>query len=210
MNVAIFGNGSLASLTWYCLTHDSPDEVVAFTVDAPYLAQSHLHDLPVVVFSELERRYPPATTALLLAIGSVGTNAARAKRLAAARRAGFAIARYVSSRALVWPDLRVHENVMIHDGAIVQPFATIAENTIVRSGAHISHHVTIEADCFLAAGACVGGNAVVGRGSFVGLNATILDNVTIAPGCTIGAGAVVVKDTQPDGTYVGVPARRLT
>ena len=49
---------------------------------------------------------------------------------------------------------------------------------------------------------------VIGAGSWVGLRATIMPGVTIAPGCIIGAGAVVTEDTEPNGLYVGIPARR--
>jgi maltose O-acetyltransferase len=37
----------------------------------------------------------------------------------------------------------------------------------------------------------------------------ILPSVTIGPGCIVGAGAVVTKDLEPNGVYVGVPARRV-
>ncbi|WP_369962821.1 DapH/DapD/GlmU-related protein [Leifsonia sp. EB34] len=50
---------------------------------------------------------------------------------------------------------------------------------------------------------------VVGDGSWVGANVVVLAGVTIAPGCVIGAGAVVTRSTEPDGVYVGVPARRI-
>jgi acetyltransferase-like isoleucine patch superfamily enzyme len=61
----------------------------------------------------------------------------------------------------------------------------------------------------LAPRACLGGGAVIKERCFVGLNATIRDNITIAPGCFIAAGAVVTADTEPDGLYMGVPARRV-
>nr|WP_246078761.1 DapH/DapD/GlmU-related protein [Modestobacter excelsi] len=50
---------------------------------------------------------------------------------------------------------------------------------------------------------------IIGRGSWIGAAATVLPGVTVAPGCVIAAGAVVTRDTQPDGLYVGVPARRI-
>jgi sugar O-acyltransferase (sialic acid O-acetyltransferase NeuD family) len=164
--------------------------------------------LPVIDFAAIEHLYPPDEYAVLLPIGPVGMNAVRADRLAVARHMGYAVSRYVSTRALTWPELEVRDNVMIHDGAIVQPFATIGENTIVRSGAHLSHHVDVGADSFVSASACLGGNVIVQPRCFIGLNATIRDGITIARGCAIGAGAVVVEDTEPEGLYVGVPARR--
>lgn len=49
----------------------------------------------------------------------------------------------------------------------------------------------------------------IGEGCWVGANAVILPGVRIAPGCVIGAGAVVHRDTEPDGIYAGLPARRI-
>ncbi|MCB7135441.1 acyltransferase [Cellulosimicrobium marinum] len=49
----------------------------------------------------------------------------------------------------------------------------------------------------------------IGDGCWVGSGVTILPGVTVAPGCVLGAGAVVTADTEPDGLYVGVPARRV-
>lgn len=46
-------------------------------------------------------------------------------------------------------------------------------------------------------------------GTWIGAGATVLPGITIAEGCVIGAGAVVTRDTEPNGLYVGVPARRI-
>lgn len=50
---------------------------------------------------------------------------------------------------------------------------------------------------------------VIEDGCWLGVNVVVLQGVRIAAGCIIGAGAVVTKDTEPDGVYVGVPARRV-
>lgn len=49
----------------------------------------------------------------------------------------------------------------------------------------------------------------IGEGSWIGAGAIVFPGVTIGPGCIIGAGAVVTSDCEPDGVYVGVPARRV-
>lgn len=46
-------------------------------------------------------------------------------------------------------------------------------------------------------------------GCWIGARAVILPGVHIGSGCVIGAGAVVAKDCDPNGVYVGVPARRI-
>lgn len=47
------------------------------------------------------------------------------------------------------------------------------------------------------------------KGAWIGMGAIILPGVTIAEGCVIGAGSIVVHSTQPNGLYVGNPARRI-
>jgi maltose O-acetyltransferase len=59
------------------------------------------------------------------------------------------------------------------------------------------------------AGANVEYDVRIGAGSWLGAHVVVLAGVTIAPGCVIGAGAVVTKDTEPNGVYVGVPAKRI-
>lgn len=49
----------------------------------------------------------------------------------------------------------------------------------------------------------------IGMGVWIGAGATVLPGVTISDGCVIGAGAVVIRDCQPNGLYVGVPAKRV-
>ncbi len=44
---------------------------------------------------------------------------------------------------------------------------------------------------------------------FIGFNATILPNVRIGENVIVGAGATVTKDLEPNGVYIGTPARRI-
>lgn len=205
----LFGAGPFASLVWYCLTHDSGHEVAGFTVDEAYLEAPEVHGLPVRPFEELSAHFPPDRFSLLLSLGPHGTNRLRRDRYLSAKALGYGFASYVSSRAITWPDLVVGEGSMVSEGTVVQPFARIGSNSLVRSSVHVSHHVRIGDHCFIAAGACFGGLAVVEDRCFVGLNATIRDGVRLAEGSFIAAGAVVAADTEPDGLYVGVPARRV-
>lgn len=64
-------------------------------------------------------------------------------------------------------------------------------------------------DKTLRAGKYIQKSVIVEDGVWIGANATILPGVTIAEGCIIGAGALVNKSTEPNGLYVGVPAKRI-
>jgi len=145
---------------------------------------------------------------LLISLGWTRCNGLRAAKYAEGMARGYSLVTYVSSRAMVWPDLQVGENSMIYEGAIVEPFARIGSNCILRNGCNVAHHAVIGDHVFMAAQAVVAGGATVGERCFLGLNSTIRDGVTVAPGCFVAAGALVTTDTEPDGLYVGVPARR--
>jgi maltose O-acetyltransferase len=47
------------------------------------------------------------------------------------------------------------------------------------------------------------------KGCWIGANSTILPGVAVAQGCVVAAGSVVTRDTDPNGLYAGVPARRI-
>lgn len=207
--VVIFGNLRSASLAWYCLIHDSPWHVAGFTVDEAYLASSHFEGLPLVPFETLEAFYPPSDYRLLIPMGYQHINGVRREHFEGAKQRGYTFVNYVSSRASVWPDLQIGENVLIYEHAIIQPFARIGSNCIIRSGAHISHHCEIADHAFIAAEVAMGGEGYVGEQAFVGVGAVLRDRIRIAERSFIGAGAVVVKDTLVDGVYVGNPARKV-
>lgn len=208
MKVVLFGNREFASLAWYVLSHDSPHEVVGFTVDEAYLTDATHHGLPVVPFEQVEQFFSPLETRMLLPIGPHDANRVRQRKYLQAKSKGYEFISYVSSRAITCPDLDVGECSMIFDGAIIQPFAKIGTGVIIRSGCHVSHHVEIGDFSFLAAQAVTGGMTKIGSHCFLGLNSIVIDNINVAEHCTIGAGAVVTADTSENGIYVGAPARR--
>jgi sugar O-acyltransferase (sialic acid O-acetyltransferase NeuD family) len=205
--VVIFGNLRSASLARYCLTHDSALRVAAFTVDAAYVKAPEHEGLPLVEFEQLEARFKPADFQLLIPMGYQGVNGVRRARYESAKRRGYTLANYVSSRASVWPDLVLGDNVMIYEHAVVEPFCRIGSDCIVRSGAHLSHHCALGDHAFVAVQAAAAGGVQIGEQAFVGIGAVLRDQVHIAPRSFIGAGAVVVSDTEADLVYAGNPAR---
>ena len=207
--VVIFGTLRSAALARYCLAQDTSLRVVAFTVDAAYAKGPEHEGLPLVPFEALESRYRPGDCRLLIPMGYQGLNGVRRARYESAKARGYGFASYVSSRASVWPDLVVGDNVLIYEHAIVQPFCRVGSNCIIRSGAHVSHHCEVGDHAFVAAEAAMGGGTSIGEQAFIGLAAVLRDDIRIAPRSFVGAGAVVVADTEPDGAYLGNPARRL-
>lgn len=88
--------------------------------------------------------------------------------------------------------LTIEQDVQI--GASVRVITgshSIGEDPFYRCGKHVTSPVTIEQGCW------------------IGTGTTILPGVIIARGCVIGAGSVVTRSTEPDGLYIGIPARRV-
>jgi sugar O-acyltransferase (sialic acid O-acetyltransferase NeuD family) len=209
MDVVLFGNRAFASLAWHAITNDSPHKVVGFSVDRAFIDKPVLHGLPVVPFEEIERHFDPAHTAMLPSIGWEHANGLRETKHREAVKKGYSLVSYVSSRALVWPELEIGQGCIIFEGAIVQPFARLGIGVILRSGCHISHHVDVGDFCFVSSQAVVGGSARLGSRAFIGLNATIRDNIQIGERSVVGAGAVIGRDIAPDTTYAALPSKRL-
>jgi sugar O-acyltransferase (sialic acid O-acetyltransferase NeuD family) len=205
--VVIYGIAELSSVTWHYLTHSGRFRVVGFTVDNDYRKQDFLHGLPVVDFETVHEIFGPVEHQMIIPVGWKYMNRLRQNKCEEAGRLGYQLASYIDSKAVVADGFVVQQNTIIQPGAIVAPFAEIGKNCTIRTGSVISHHVKVADHCFIATGATVSGNATIGERSVLGVGCVIRDGVHVAPRSFIGAGAVVVKDTQPDGVYLGVPAK---
>jgi sugar O-acyltransferase (sialic acid O-acetyltransferase NeuD family) len=207
--VVLFGNGQMASFAHAVLTHDSPHEVVAFTVDGAYITEASVLGLPVVPFEDLERSHPPDAYAMHISVSFRRVNQLRAEKYRAAKAKGYELVSYVSSRAYTWPDLTIGDNCWILEHSVVHPFATIGSDVYMGSGVHVGHHTTIGDHSFLVGMIAIAGYAKIGSYCFVGIHSTVRDGLTIADRSVIGAGATILRNTQEGGVYVAPPARLL-
>jgi sugar O-acyltransferase (sialic acid O-acetyltransferase NeuD family) len=199
--VLIFGTGDFAQVASVYLQEDSEHDVVAFTVDEARLTDRELLGLPVVPFEQLEETHPPASYAMLVAVGFSGVNEGRASVYARCKEHGYELVTYVSSRSTVWSGLELGDNCFVFEENTIQPFVRVGNNVILWSGNHIGHHSSIGDNCFLASHIVVSGGVTIGDNCFIGVNATIRDGVTIAPRSVIGAGALIMRDTEEGDVY---------
>lgn len=207
--IVLFGNGQVASVAYFYLTHDSPHEVVAFTADREYINEDRLFNLPVVPFENVESLYPPDRFKMHVMVSFAHVNHLRAAKYYEAKKKGYELITYVNSRATTWPGLVVGENCFILEHNVIQPFVEIGDNVILWSGNHIGHHTVIKNHCFLASHVVVSGSVTVEPYCFIGVNATLRDNITIARESVIGAGALILKDTHDREVYVGRKAELI-
>jgi sugar O-acyltransferase (sialic acid O-acetyltransferase NeuD family) len=207
--IVIVGDGETAELAYEYFTHDSPHEVVAFSVERAYRKKDEMFGLPVLDFEELEARFPPAEFRAFVAVSYTKLNRVRARLCRDARAKGYRLASYVSSRAFVWHNVEIGENCFIFENNVVQYAVKIGDNVVLWSGNHIGHQTIIKDNVFISSHVVVSGYCEVGENCFLGVNSSVANNVKIARDCLIGMGAVIHKDTEERKVYVGNPGKPI-
>ncbi|MGO4170870.1 acetyltransferase [Bosea sp. TAF32] len=208
-DLVIFGIGNIAELAAFYLTRDAGRRVAGFTVDAAYVTTPSWNGHPVSAWEEIERRYPPESTDVFVAVSYSKLNKLRRDKVAEARAKGYDIASYVSSRATIFEDFVPRPNQFILEDNTIQPFARIGENVTLWSGNHIGHHSSIAEDTFIASHVVVSGGVTIGPRCFIGVNVTIRDHVTVGADCVIGAGSLILSDI-PDNSVLSPPATEIS
>jgi sugar O-acyltransferase (sialic acid O-acetyltransferase NeuD family) len=202
--VVIFGVSQWAELAHFYLTHDSPHEVVAFTLDRAYLQSTTFKGLPVVPFDEVERRHPPPDHQMFVPMSFKKMNHARAEKYAEAKAKGYTLISYVSSKATTWPGFTCGENCFIFEDNTIQPFVEIGNNVVLWSGNHIGHHTRIKDHVMITSHVVISGCCTIEPFCFFGVNATVRDETVIARETLVGAGVLILKDTKEFEVYKAV------
>jgi len=205
--LVIVGIGETAEIAYEYFTYDSPYQVVAFSVSEKYLKEDTFYGQPVVAFENLEQIYPPSDYEVYVAISYVQLNRTRAKMFYAAKEKGYTCATYVSSKAFVWRNVKLGENVFIFEGNVLQHHVQVGDDVILWSGNHIGHRTVIQDHVYISSHCVISGFCEIGAYSFLGVNATFNDNIKVAKDNIIGSGALVVKNTEAGKLMVGAPAK---
>lgn len=205
--IVLIGAGEFAQIAYEYFTHDSPYEVVAFSVEKDYIETDTLCGLPVVPFETLEQHYPPSTHAAYVAVTYPQLNRVRARLFDAAKKKGYACANYISSRAFVWHNVKLGENIFIFEHNTVQPFCEIEDNVVLWSGNHIGHRTIIRRNVYMASHVVVSGYCDIGENSFIGVNATFADHVKLGRDCFVTMACGVTKSTDDNLVLKGMPAQ---
>jgi sugar O-acyltransferase (sialic acid O-acetyltransferase NeuD family) len=199
--VVVFGTGQWAELAQFYLTQDSPHEVVGFTVDAEYLSAGSFKGLPVTAFEEVDKHFPPDQFRLFIPLGFAEMNHVRAERYFDAKRRGYELISYVSSKAITWPGFTCGDNCFILEGNNIQPFATVGNNVVMWSFNHIGHHSVIRDHVMLTSNVVIAGGCTIEEYCFLGANATIRDETVVAHDTLVGMDASIQADTKEFEIY---------
>ncbi len=122
----------------------------------------------------------------------------------------------IETVTLIHPNSVISRRVSIGKGTVVMPGAVINSDTVIGEGcivntlASIDHDCEVADYCHIAVGAHLCGTVKIQKGVWIGAGATVCNNIEICCSSTVGAGAVVVSNIVSAGTYVGVPAKRIS
>jgi sugar O-acyltransferase (sialic acid O-acetyltransferase NeuD family) len=199
--VVVFGTSQWAELAHLYLTHDSPHEVVAFTVDREYMDRGDYKGLPVVPYDELDQKYPPSAFKMFIPISFKKMNHLRAEKYDDAKRRGYQLISYVSSKATTFPGFVCGDNCFILEDNTIQPFVTIGNDVILWSGNHIGHHSVIKDHVMLTSHVVISGCCTIEPFCFFGVNSTVRDETVVARETLVGMSAIILQDTKEFEIY---------
>ena len=117
--------------------------------------------------------------------------------------------RLIHPNAVIGEDVAMGNGTIVMAGAVVNPGSKIGKGCIINTCASVDHDCRLGEYVHVAVGAHVAGHVEIGSGTWIGAGATVSNDIRICGGCIIGAGAAVVRNLDENGTYVGVPARKV-
>jgi sugar O-acyltransferase (sialic acid O-acetyltransferase NeuD family) len=106
-------------------------------------------------------------------------------------------------------NIQVGVGSFIGANSILTTNIKLGNHTLLNRGNHIGHD-SVAGDFFsMMPNAVVGGNVTLGDNVYLGSCSNIREKINITSDVLIGMNAAVVKDITENGTYVGVPAKKL-
>lgn len=117
---------------------------------------------------------------------------------------------------LCHPSSVIADDVQIGCGTVVMAGTVINSGTVIGNGCIINTCSSVDHDCqiddfvHVSVGAHLAGTVTIGQETMIGAGATVINNIGICSKCMIGAGAVIIKGIEKKGTYVGIPAIRIS
>lgn len=141
---------------------------------------------------------------------AIGNSAIREKIMSRLISSGKRVPTLIHPSAVIAENVSIGMGTLIVAGAIINPGARIGKGCIINTCSSVDHDCDIKDYVHVSVGAHVAGTVSVGEYTWIGAGTTVSNNLSICSECMIGAGTVVVKDILESGTYVGVPAKRIS
>ena len=140
----------------------------------------------------------------------IGNNVVRKKVQEELEDLGAIIPVLIHPSAIIGEQVYLGAGTVVMAGAVINCCTKIGKGCIINTASTIDHDNKIDDYVHISPGAHLAGTVRVGSGTWLGIGSVVINNINIINECKIGAGAVVIKDITETGTYIGIPARRVT
>lgn len=116
----------------------------------------------------------------------------------------------ISGHSYIGTEVQIGQGSFVAANTYLGPLAKIGNNTIINTGSIVEHESMVGNNTHIAPNATVCGRVRIGNNVLCGAGSTIIDHISICDNAVIGAGAVVKENIVEQGTYVGVPAKKIS
>lgn len=123
---------------------------------------------------------------------------------------GCKFATVVAPTAYVADDVTIDEGSTIMHHVFINCGSVVGKHAVLNTSAVIEHDCRMGDNVFVGPGAVLCGGVTVGNNVFIGANATLKPCINICDDVVIGLGAAVLDDITEPGTYVGIPAKKIS
>lgn len=116
----------------------------------------------------------------------------------------------IHPNTVIGAEVEIGEGTTVVAGAVINTGTKIGRHCIINTCSSIDHDNILEDYIHVSPGAHLAGTVKICEGTWVCIGATVINNVIIEKNNIIGAGATVIDNIEENnGTYVGVPARKV-
>lgn len=141
---------------------------------------------------------------------AIGDNRVRKQIISQLEEENANIITLIHPSAVIAKQVEIEYGSIVMAGSVINCCTKIAKGCIINTGSSIDHDNAIGEYVHISPGVHIAGNVRIGALSWIGIGCTVINNIEVTDECTIGAGAVVISSINDAGTYVGVPAKKLT
>ncbi len=138
---------------------------------------------------------------------AIGNNATRENIAAKMKNVTFYTA--IHPTAVIGEGVMVGEGTCVMANAVINADAKVGKHCILNTASVVEHDNVLSDFVHISPVAALAGTVTVGKRTHVGVGAKVKNNTHICADVTVGAGAVVINNITEEGTYVGVPARKV-
>lgn len=145
----------------------------------------------------------------VVAVGLIKISYVRNRVYEMLKGLGFGLPSIISKNAILQEGVTIGDGTCVLDNALINAGTEIGKCCIIGPGAIVEHHCTVGDFVTFATGSIFAAGSTIGDNSILSIGAIVVSHKNICSNCFIGAGSVAINHISTEGTYYGVPARKI-